>query len=159
MVGSSLAPKWLILFLFCWMNHQKSKFHWYPISFLSEDVKVRQCYFFKNKECITKIYYLRIPKLLSNYILLANFNLLEPIHKLQFNVRYPVSTYLLILISFLHFADNLREVYDLCQKMLYGDGDNDYSTDFGLSGQNLHWKLGQQAPSFGSILAYSKTVA
>ena len=35
----------------------------------------------------------------------------------------------------MHFADNLREVYDLCQKMLYGDGDNDYATDFGLSGE------------------------
>ena len=39
---------------------------------------------------ISKIYYLRIPKLLSNKILLTYFNLSEPIHKIQFNVRYPV---------------------------------------------------------------------
>ena len=31
-----------------------------------------------------------MPKLLSNKILLAYFNLSEPIHKIQFNVRYPV---------------------------------------------------------------------
>ena len=37
----------------------------------------------------------------------------------------------------MHFADNLREVYDLCQKMLYGDGDSDYATDFGLSGMAI----------------------
>ena len=32
---------------------------------------------------------------------------------------------------------------------------------FGISGldQNLHWKLGQQAPYFGSILAYLETTA
>ena len=46
--------------------------------------------FFEKKECISKIYYFRIPKLLSNKILLTYFNLSEPIHKIQFNVRYPV---------------------------------------------------------------------
>ena len=28
-----------------------------------------------------------------------------------------------------------------------------------VDNQNLHWKLGQQAPSFGSILAYLETTA
>ena len=50
-----------------------------------------RCYFFENQECISKIYNLRIQKLLSNKILLTYFNLSEPIHKIQFNVRYPVS--------------------------------------------------------------------
>ena len=49
--------------------------------------------FLKNQECISKIYYLSILKLLSNKILLAYFYLSEPIHKVQFNVRYPVSTF------------------------------------------------------------------
>ena len=35
----------------------------------------------------------RIPKLLSNNILLTYFNLSEPIHNVQFNVRYPVLLY------------------------------------------------------------------
>ena len=39
---------------------------------------------------MSKIYYLRIPKLLSNKILLTYFNLSESIHKTQFNMRYPV---------------------------------------------------------------------
>ena len=38
----------------------------------------------------TKNGYLRIPKLLSTEVLLIHFNLSEPIHKIQFNVRYPV---------------------------------------------------------------------
>ena len=42
------------------------------------------------QECISKIYNLSILKLLSNKILLAYFYLSEPIHKAQFNVRYPV---------------------------------------------------------------------
>ena len=58
----------------------------------------------------------------------------------KFYTTTKVSTYLLILISFLHFADNLREVYDLCQKILYDDGDNDYATDFGLSGEGASIK-------------------
>ena len=78
-VGSFLALKWLILFPFCWMNHQKSKF-----SLISYTLSVRGCW------GQPKIYYLRIPKLLSNKILLTYFNLSEPIHKIQFNVRYPV---------------------------------------------------------------------
>ena len=46
--------------------------------------------FCEDQESITKIYYLRILKLLSYKILLAYFNLSEPIHKIQFNVRYPM---------------------------------------------------------------------
>ena len=47
--------------------------------------------FLKTKNvCISKIYHLSILKLLSNKILLAYFYLPEPIHKVQFNVRYPV---------------------------------------------------------------------
>ena len=34
-----------------------------------------------------------------------------------------------------------------------------YSKDFDDINQNLHWKLGQQAPSVGSILAYLETTA
>ena len=45
---------------------------------------------FENQECISKIYNLRNSKLLSNKILLTYFNLSEPIHNVQFNVRYPV---------------------------------------------------------------------
>ena len=87
MVGSSLAP---ILVLFYRMYHQKSNFSLILAPFLSEAVEASGCYFFENKENISKIYYLRIPKLLSNKILLTHFNLSEPIHKTQFNVRYPV---------------------------------------------------------------------
>ena len=46
--------------------------------------------FFENKENKSKIYYLRIPKLLSNKILFTYFNLSELIHNVQFNVKYPV---------------------------------------------------------------------
>ena len=83
--------QWLIQFPFCWMNYQKSKF-----LLISYILTVRGCWghpmllFLKKKECISKIYYFRIPKLLSNKILLTYFNLSEPIHKIQFNVRYPV---------------------------------------------------------------------
>ena len=38
-VGLSLALKWLILFPFCWMNHQKSKF-----SLISYTLSVRGCW-------------------------------------------------------------------------------------------------------------------
>ena len=62
----------------------------YLIPFLSKAVEASGCYFFENQEWISKIYHLRIPKLLSNKILLTHFNLSEPIHKTQFNVRYPV---------------------------------------------------------------------
>ena len=65
-------------------------FHWYPIPFLSEAVEASRCYFFENQVCISKIPNLRILKLLSNKILLAYFYLSEPIHKVQFNMRYPV---------------------------------------------------------------------
>ena len=66
-------------------------FYWYLAIFLSEAVEASQCYFLENKECISKIYHLRIPKLLSTKILLTYFTLSEPIHKTQFNVRYPVA--------------------------------------------------------------------
>ena len=134
MVWSSLAPKWLILAPFVWINHQKSKFSmisytlsvrgcwgqpmllfwklvddtqilttleaishhssrildWILAPFLSEAIEASPCYFFENQECTSKIYHLRIPEPLSNKILLTYFNLSEPIHKIQFNVRYPV---------------------------------------------------------------------
>ena len=77
---------WRILF-FCY-NHEIS--YWILAPFLSEAVKVSRCYFFENQKWISKIYYLRIPKLLSNKILLTYCNLSEPIHKIQFYVRYPV---------------------------------------------------------------------
>ena len=77
---------WRILF-FCY-NHEIS--YWILAPFLSEAVEASRCYFFENQEWISKIYHLRIPKLLSNKILLTYFNLSEPIHKIQFNVRYPV---------------------------------------------------------------------
>ena len=80
---------WRILF-FCY-NHEIS--YWILAPFLSEAVEASRCYFFENQEWISKIYHLRIPKLLSNKILLTHFNLSEPIHKTQFNVRYPVATY------------------------------------------------------------------
>ena len=38
-------------------------------------------------------------------------------------------------------------------------GDANSSMMEGCFRQNLHWKLGQQAPSFGSILAYLETTA
>ena len=57
---------------------------------MSEAVEVSRWYFFENQECILKIYHLSIQKLLSNKILLGYFNLSPPIHKVQFNVRYPV---------------------------------------------------------------------
>ena len=69
-------------------NHKIS--YWILATFLSEAVEASRCYFFENQEWISKIYHLRIPKLLSNKILLTYFNLSEPIHKIQFNVRYPV---------------------------------------------------------------------
>ena len=65
-------------------------FHWYPISFLLEAVETSPYYYFENQVYISKIPDLRIPKLLSNKILLAYFYLSEPIHNVQFNVRYPV---------------------------------------------------------------------
>ena len=57
-------------------------------SFLSETVEASQYYFFENQVCLSKISNLRIHRLLSNKILLAYFYLSEPIHKVQFNVRY-----------------------------------------------------------------------
>ena len=91
---------WRILF-FCY-NHEIS--YWILAPFLSEAVEASRCYFFENQEWISKIYYLRIAKLLSNKILLTHFNLSEPIHKTQFNVRYPVfslyNVYNLIYISY-----------------------------------------------------------
>ena len=77
---------WKIIFF--WYNHEIS--YWILAPFLSEAVEASRCYLFENQEWISKIYYLRIPKLLSNKILLTYFNLSEPIHKIQFNVRYPV---------------------------------------------------------------------
>ena len=60
--------------------------------------------FLKTKTVYQKIYNLRIPKLLSNKILLAYFYLSEPIHNVQFNVRYPVSFQkLLVQNSYSHF--------------------------------------------------------
>ena len=47
--------------------------------------------FLKTKNVhISKIYNLRFSKILSNKIILSYFNLSEPIHNVQFNVRYPV---------------------------------------------------------------------
>ena len=69
-------------------NHEIS--NWILAPFLSEAVEASWCYFFENQECISKIYNLSILKLLSNKILLTYFNLSQPIHKVQFNVRYPV---------------------------------------------------------------------
>ena len=57
---------------------------------MSKAVEASRCYFFENQECISKIYHLSILKLLSNEILLTYFYLSDPIHKVQFNVRYPV---------------------------------------------------------------------
>ena len=58
---------------------------------LSEAVEASGCYLFKNHVCLSKIPNLRIPKLCSNKILLPYFYLSEPIHNVQFNVRYPVN--------------------------------------------------------------------
>ena len=55
-------------------------FHRYPIHFLLEAVEASQCYFFENQECISEIYNLRIPKLISNKILFTYFKLSEPIN-------------------------------------------------------------------------------
>ena len=77
---------WRILFF--WYNHEIS--YWILAPFLSEAVEASRCYFLETQECISKIYNLRIPKLLSNNILLTYFNLSELIHNVQFNVRYPV---------------------------------------------------------------------
>ena len=77
---------WRILFF--WYNHEIS--YWILAPFLSEAVEASRCYFLKNQQWISKIYYLRIPKLLSNKILVKYFNLSGPIQKIQFNVRYPV---------------------------------------------------------------------
>ena len=96
MVGSSLAPKWLKLAPLVEWIIKNPNFHWYPIPFLSEAVEASGHYFFENQECISKIYHLRIPKLLSNMILLAYFYLSELIHKVQFNVRYPVKWMLIV---------------------------------------------------------------
>ena len=50
--------------------------------------------FLKTKNVhISKILNLRISKLLSNKILLAYFYMSEPIHNVQFNVRYPKDSY------------------------------------------------------------------
>ena len=77
---------WRILpFLY---NHKIS--YWILAPFLSEAVEASQCYFFRNQGWISKISNLRIPKPFSYKILLAYFSLSEPIHKVQFNVRYPV---------------------------------------------------------------------
>ena len=73
------------------------------IPLLSEAVEASQCHFFEKQEYIKKIYHLRIPKLLSNKIFLAYFHLSEPIHKVQFNVKYSVQTFIkkcLLLESF-----------------------------------------------------------
>ena len=70
---------WRILFF--WYNHEISYLILAP--FLSEAVEASRCYVYENQEWISKIYYLRILKLLSNKILLTHFNLSlsEPIHK------------------------------------------------------------------------------
>ena len=65
----------------------------------------------ENQECISKIYYLRIPKLLANKILLTYFHLSEPIHKIQFNVRYPVEAPLDLKVKMANnFGTNLGNV-------------------------------------------------
>ena len=56
--------------------------------------------FFENQESISKIYDLRIPKLLSNKILLAYFYLSEAIHNVPIDVRYPVTVVLASWIGF-----------------------------------------------------------
>ena len=48
MVGSSLAPKWPILVLFCGIDHQKSNFSLISAPFLSGAVEASGCYFFEN---------------------------------------------------------------------------------------------------------------
>ena len=58
MVGSFLAPKWLILAPFSGMDHQKFKFHWN----LSEAVEASWCYFFDKRLSYPKIPYLSIPE-------------------------------------------------------------------------------------------------
>ena len=79
--GSFLVKSWII---------KNPNFYWFLIHFLLEAVEASQCYFFENQVCLSKIYNLRIPKLLSNKTLLAYFYLSDPIHNVQFNVRYPV---------------------------------------------------------------------
>ena len=79
-------------------NHKIS--YWILATFLSEAVEASRCYFFENQECISKVYNLRIPKLLSNMIFCKYFNLSEPIHNVQFNVRYPVAVEISMKIAF-----------------------------------------------------------
>ena len=89
-VNNILELSFILMFwrnLFFWYNHEIS--YWILAPFLSEAVEASRYCFFKNQEWILKIYHLRIPKLLPNKILLTYFTLSEPIHKIQFNVRYP----------------------------------------------------------------------
>ena len=45
------------------------------------------------------------------------------------------------------------------KSLLLLDSSGDVNIKQCLMYQNLHWKLGQKAPSFGSILAYLETTA
>ena len=98
--------------LFLWYNHEIS--YWILAPFLSEAVEASRCYFFKNQEWILKIYHLRIPKLLSNRILPTYFTLSEPIHKTQFNVRYPVSYVYISLITYLKLNGLISSIEKWC---------------------------------------------
>ena len=58
--------------------------------FLLEAVEADLCYFFENWLTKLKYPHLRISEPPSNNILLAYFSLSESIHKISFNMRYPV---------------------------------------------------------------------
>ena len=91
MVGSSLAPKWLILAPFCWMNHQKSiSISLISYTLLLEAVEASQCYFFENW-----LMKLKCPILLKplDTIIQENYHVFyhsEPFRITRFKMRHPV---------------------------------------------------------------------
>ena len=99
MVGSSLAPKWSKLVLFCGMDHQKSIFYWYLIPLLSEAVEASRCYFFEN--WLIKF---KCPNLLNTLGTMIQDNyqslyLSGPFTLARFNMRHPVSLQFLSVCS------------------------------------------------------------
>ena len=90
MVGYPMATKSPILVFFCGMDHQNPKFSLISVPFLSEAVEVSRYHFFENWLMKHKYPNLRISKPPSNKFYLAFFYLSESIHKICFNVTYPV---------------------------------------------------------------------